>query len=424
MLLVICQVLAGILAFAAIAQALFAWVFTRHLIGAVKPYDQATKQRDRKQPPVAVVLSLRGADPDLERGLLQLFSQSYPDYHVYITVDREEDPAATAVQKAIAASGFSHVSVQPLCKRRETCSLKNSALLQMLEQVSERYPLIVQADADLVFHVDWLAELVAPLADPQVGAVFGNRWFWPEEGRLGSLVRYLWNAAAVVPMWLFRIPWGGTLAVRREIFVKTDLCEKLGKAAVDDALMRSAVESLGQQIVFAPRLIMTNREECSSKFALEFITRQMLWTRLYHPRWFPVVLHAAISTAIFLLCVVLMVAGVVTQNTPALLWLFVGAGGYQLSMAGLLALLERGIHRIAQHRNEPAYRPSFSRWMKVLVAIPVTQLIYAVAIVRCCTLQKISWRGIEYQISAPFQVDRLNDTAFTPPSDRTSNESL
>ncbi len=428
MLLLSCQIIAGTLAFAALFQALFALGFSRKLIGAAAsklPSTTPFAETDSgKQKPVAVVLSLRGADPDLEHGLEQLFSQSYPDYYVFITIDRDEDPAALAVQRALAKSQFSRVRVQTLQKRRGTCSLKNSALLQMLESVPNQYRIVVQADADLLFHKEWLSDLVAPFANSEVGAVFGNRWFWPEEGRLGSLVRYLWNAAAVVPMWIFRIPWGGTLAVRREIFEQTDLVEKLGLAAVDDALMRSAVESLDKQIVFAPRLMMTNREECSSGFALEFITRQMLWTRLYHPRWFPVVLHAALSTALLLGCVLLFFYGIATGNWQAVAWLLAGVCGYQLTMAGLLGLLERGMQCIAQGRKEAAYRPSLMHWMKVFVAIPITQLIYAVAIIRCCTLHKISWRGIEYQISAPFQVDRLNDTAFVPTVGRSANESL
>ena len=75
--------------------------------------------------------------------------------------------------------------------------------------------MVALLDADTIPHRTWLRELVAPLADPRVGAATGNRWYMPAEAGWAGLVRYLWNAAAVVQMYCYGIAWGGTLALKR-----------------------------------------------------------------------------------------------------------------------------------------------------------------------------------------------------------------
>ena len=58
-----------------------------------------------------------------------------------------------------------------------------------------------------------------------MGVASGNRWYMPAEATAGSLVRYLWNAAAVVQMYWYGIAWGGSLAF------KTKLLREAGLAA-------------------------------------------------------------------------------------------------------------------------------------------------------------------------------------------------
>ena len=73
------------------------------------------------------------------------------------------------------------------------------------------------ADADTIAHPTWLRELAGALADPTVGAATGNRWYMPDEISAAAMVRYLWNAAAIVQMYCYRIAWGGTLAVKTSV---------------------------------------------------------------------------------------------------------------------------------------------------------------------------------------------------------------
>lgn len=100
--------------------------------------------------------------------------------------------------------------------RPETCSLKNASLIQAYRGLEPEVEVVATIDADCTPHRTQLRELVAPLVDPQVGAATGDRWYMPEDAAWGGLIRYLWNAAAVVPMYWHRIAWGGTLAMRAD----------------------------------------------------------------------------------------------------------------------------------------------------------------------------------------------------------------
>ncbi len=52
----------------------------------------------------------------------------------------------------------------------------------------------------------------------------------------GALVRYLWNAAAIVQMYWYEIAWGGTLAVKRKAIEKAGLLERWRHAFCEDTM--------------------------------------------------------------------------------------------------------------------------------------------------------------------------------------------
>ena len=96
--------------------------------------------------------------------------------------------------------------------------------------------------ADTIPHRTWLRELAAALADEQVGAATGNRWYMPQQPTWGSLVRLFWNAAAIVQMWFYGIAWGGTLAVKTKVFRESDLLERWGNAFCEDTMTFAALK--------------------------------------------------------------------------------------------------------------------------------------------------------------------------------------
>src|SRR5262249_38429214 len=137
-----------------------------------------------------------------------------------IIVDSAGDPAWEEVQQILARGYPSHVQVRVDALRapRETCSLKMTAILQAVEELPESVEVIATIDADVRPASNWLSSLVAPLEDARVGVASGFRWFVPTDTRWGTLVRYLWNAAALTQMYAFQVAWGGSLAIHSRVF--------------------------------------------------------------------------------------------------------------------------------------------------------------------------------------------------------------
>ncbi|WP_227789371.1 MULTISPECIES: glycosyltransferase family 2 protein [unclassified Nodularia (in: cyanobacteria)] len=360
--------------------------------------------QDEALPKAAIVLSLRGADPFLTDCVHALLNQNYPQYKVHIVIDSQEDPAWKIVNDTILQEQAINVQVNPLIFRHDTCSLKCSALVQAISQLDDSYEVVALLDADVVAHPNWLRELVAPLADNQVGATTGNRWYIPQIGKWGSLVRYMWNAAAVIFMYIYQCPWGGSMALKLSVLRKAQLLETWKQGVSVDTPIHKALREIGLKVKFVPSVMMSNREECNFAQCLRFITRQLLVARLYNPNWIVIASAVFISTLALLMIPPMLLFALINSNFDTAILIVGGAVSYILGMALLLALGEQGVRRVLRDRGEPTESYSVLMMAKILIAIPLTQLVYAVTTISAILAQSVEWRGITYQIKDAWNI--------------------
>ncbi|NQU20150.1 MAG: glycosyltransferase family 2 protein [Candidatus Nealsonbacteria bacterium] len=363
-------------------------------------------------PKTAVILCLRGPDPFLPACVEALLTLDYPSYDVQIIVDSPDDPARQiaeettrriAEKEAVARQGPA-VQITVLTDHRDSCSLKCSSLLQAVAAMDESYEVVALLDADTVPHPSWLRDLVAPLADAQVGASTGNRWYMPAGASWGALVRYVWNSAAVVQMFSYGIPWGGTLALKTDVLRRSDLLDRWGRAFCEDTMVYSSLRKLGMKVAFVPSLMMVNREACSVSSFYHWVRRQLLAARLYHPGWPAVVVHC-IGTALLQVAVAgLLLAAVLSAQWHAAAWFAAGLACYWGPMPLLLCGMEACVRRIVHARGEPTGWLAGCAWLRLLAALPLTQSVYPVALISALLVRKVHWRGVFYQIGGPAQV--------------------
>ncbi len=392
--------------------ALAQYLLVRIVVRALGKDGEDGDGNEQPLPKVAVITCLRGGDPFLVESLKGIFSQDYPSYEVHVVVDRREDPAWGSVEEVIAQTGAEHVRVMQLTDRRETCSLKCSSLYQAISALDESFEVVALVDADAQPHPTWLKELVMPLARDDVGATTGNRWYMPASPSPANLVRYLWNAAAIPQMCAFGISWGGTLAVNRDVFAKSDLLEKWGNAYCEDAMVYSALRSMGLRVVFVPSLVMVNREDCTLGGFVEWLRRQLLAARLYHPSWPFTVFHALGTSAVWAAALGVALWGWAAGDVAAVAWSVAAAAAYIAIMLVYLPMLETGVRTVVRRRGEP------TRWMswRTILAIPLAglllQLIYPTAVVSTMLLRRVRWRGIDYSVDGPWKVRMLGYEPF------------
>ncbi|MCA9230818.1 MAG: glycosyltransferase family 2 protein [Planctomycetales bacterium] len=360
---------------------------------------------DQQVPKAAVILCLRGGDPFLADCLAGLLGQDYPDFDIRVIIDHEGDPTHPIVQRAVEAAGATNVAVEVLQQKRPDCSLKCSSLLQVVQSLDDSYEFVAQLDADTIAHPTWLRELATALQDEQVGAATGNRWYMPGKPSVGALVRYTWNAAAIVQMYWYHVAWGGTLAVKTRVFRETDVLEKWGQAFCEDTMLFGVLKRVGLRVAFVPSLMMINRESCDLGGFFRWVRRQLLTARLYHPAWPAVIGHGIWSTLLPLAALVGFVAALATGNPQAATWAGAALLLYEVSVAVLLVPMELAVQKIADSRGEPSKWLPLLGKLKCLAIMPVTQVVYAAALASSLTLRSTVWRGISYRVNGPWQIE-------------------
>jgi cellulose synthase/poly-beta-1,6-N-acetylglucosamine synthase-like glycosyltransferase len=371
---------------------------------------------DRACRRAAIVLCLRGRDPFLEECIESLLAQDYPDYQLHIMVDSRQDPAWPVAESLAKRYGPERVCVQSLDQRLDTCSLKCSSVVRAIESLDDSFHVAALVDADATPHPSWLRNLAAPLASDEVGAASGNRWYMPATSSWGALVRYLWNAAAVVQMYWYEVAWGGTLAVKTKVLRDLDLLDRWRHSLCEDTMLYQQLGQHGLRVKFVPALMMVNREDCGLAACSAWIRRQLLTMRLYHPLWPLVLLHGCGTT---LLLIVAMVAGAIAalrHDWPAVAWCVGSLVAYETIMVCLLASLEIMVRRIVRTQGNPTGWLSVKTVLRLVPAIVLTQVVYTFALIGAQFGHEIGWRGINYRIDGPWGVHRLNDPPYTPES--------
>lgn len=395
------------LAVMSLLQSVFAVAFARLLSQAGR-----TTSASAYQPFVSVLLPLRGADPELEACVARLLQQDYPGYDVRAIIDSEEDPAWEVVTSVAARLNSDRLHISTIRHRRRTCSLQCSALSQAVEELDDRCEVVVIVDGDLAAHPTCLRELVAPLREESVAAAFGNRWFMPQDSSWGSWIRYLWNVAAVVPMYVFGIPWGGCFAIQRSALERSGLAESWTRSMVQDAPAKAMLGKLGLQLRFVPTLMMVNRDRCGLNFAHDFMKRQMMWTRLYHPNFWPLFIHAVVTTLALAATITLIFLGLVSSEYVTTAWASAALGAYLVVMLTLIYLIDQGVRRVMVQRGESPPRYRLAALLQLPVGILLTQIVYLSAVILATFRSKVTWRGVRYSWRGPYDVTVVSDEPF------------
>ena len=349
-------------------------------------------------PKTAVILTLRGADPFLHRTIEGILKQDYPNYTVFLAVDHASDPALHVVHDIVERLQPDNVEVVVVDEHLPTCTLKCNSLCFVAKDLDPAYEVVAILDADTHPHPSWLRHLVEPLSDARFGAATGQRWYIPEKDNFGSLVRYLWNAVAIVLCYFFRITWGGSLALKRNLFTEGNLLERWRTAFTDDASITSALNACGARAVFVPSLFMLNRETCALSAFYRWMKRQSLCAKLHHPAWGVVVAHGALIMLPLVAACVLLVYGIIQWDVAVLTWTTASLVLYGAGVFGTLPIMDNAIRNKLRERNEPLPPWTLSRALRMLVAVPLTQCVYISALFWLHFMTKVEWRGVWYEI--------------------------
>ncbi|NOY41239.1 MAG: glycosyltransferase [Planctomycetes bacterium] len=397
-----------------IAVALMAIIMMVQIVGVSRyvrwlANETVPRVPDARLPRAAVILSLRGADPFLGECLDRLTTQDYPRYEVHVIVDHPTDPALEVVEKWMSVHPDHPLQLSFLRQRSDGAYLKTSAVRQGVETLNPSVEVAVLADADTLVYRGWLRDMVAPLTVAGVGVATGNRWYDPNLCHWGSLVRYIYNAACVVPMYFMRATWGGSLSMRREVFASDFFLDRMLNTPCEDNAIQEAARHTNLQLALQPNVMILNREECTLKSCFGFIRRQLIWTRLYHSSWPQVV---ALVIGLYLMLSTVFVTTLVTAATGKWLVATVLAVAMMIQWVTsqlLVEWLHRAISRRTASVQDEPYRPiTWPTRFRLLLALPVALVVISWAVISATFSQQVCWRGVDYQIIPPDAIRMVN----------------
>ena len=350
-------------------------------------------------PAAEVVLCLRGVDPALDEALCALAAQRYPGvWRLLVIVDSRQDPALGVVSSAIRrlerqdCCTWQDARLSFLACSPRTGSRKSAALRQAFAQLDPATELVALVDADAVVGPDWLRALAEACLQPGVGAAGGNRWYLPALHSGTGVIRSIWNCGALVLMTLLTIPWGGSLAIRRQLIETTGWRNELRTSLCEDTALTRPLQRAGWRFHFSPNLIAVDRDDSiSMRPLIRWIARQLLMARLHHPAWSLVLLHG-LGTALLLLVAVLVAVILILQGrADTTMPLLAALLAYELG-CGLLLIWIQAVVAESIHLPE---RLSLHQWLRWL---PLAQVVYGLAVVRAQLARRVEWSGVSYSL--------------------------
>jgi hypothetical protein len=368
-------------------------------------------------PPAAIILCVRGAEAGLTNCLDRLAAVEYSDVELHVVVDHVTDPSLDVAEAWQASHPEVACHVHILSDRSPHATLKCSGVDQALRRVSSRVEVVVIVDADARVYPQWLQDMIRPVVRADTGMATGNRWYDPTAAGIGSLIRFVYNANCVMPMHSGNMTWGGSLALRRDVFEHAEFRPCLRRSPTEDATVRHAIEACGHRLACLPAVMLLTSDPIGLSSCLGFIRRQLLWTRLYHPGWPLIAGSAAVSYAIAL-AITAAAIWAAWNGHAATAVVFTGA--IVMAILGNLVVIERLHAAVAHaiHTRQGILVPPID-WLtrlRLLAAIPLTLPAFCWAAVSAAFARQVTWSGVRYAVVGRGQLELVDYRPVASPA--------
>jgi len=384
---------------AIVSQLVFLFQTYNNYCYAVKKYK---RERSWYRPRTVLIVPCRGLDSAFQQNITSFFEQDYESYLLWFVVGDESDPAYGELcqfKNRLSQSSKAQDVQVFVAGQGQTCSQKIHNILYCYEKISDDIDVLALADSDICVRSNWLSHLVYPLRKAKNGAASGYRWFIPEKSNLASLALSAMNAkvAQLLGNLRFNQAWGGSMAIRVEVFRKLGLDKIWPKALSDDLSLSIAVKKAGLIVAYVPACLVASHEVTTWRKLFEFGRRQFLITRVSAPRtwWFGLLSGLYSILGLWATAGLAIYAGTI-QNEHLPLFAAVPAVFFVGQLIRAI-LRQRMAGKLLKHKR----RAMRAACAADILAFWLWSLLMLFLIISSAFGRTICWRGIRYKLLGP-----------------------
>ncbi|HTQ56907.1 MAG TPA: glycosyltransferase [Bryobacteraceae bacterium] len=202
-------------------------------------------------PPVSNLKPIRGLDPGAYENFASFCRQDYPDYELVFCVGDRGDPVLPVIEKLIR--DFPERRIRVLFGSGRVATNDKVAKLARMVREAEHETVVI-SDSDVRVEPDYLRRVVAPLADPKVGAV--TCFYVPADEHtfadsLQSMGMFSDFYAGILVAWQLdgvKFALGPTIATTRARLAEFGGYESLENRPADDLLVGRLIAEQGHQV--------------------------------------------------------------------------------------------------------------------------------------------------------------------------------
>src|SRR6202451_608804 len=211
-------------------------------------------------PPVSILKPIRGLDPDAYENFASFCRQDYPDYELLFCVGEKDDQVVSVLEKL--ARDFPERRIRVLFGSGGRGS--NDKVVKLARLVSEaQHEVVVISDSDVRVQSDYLRTVVAPLANPKVGAVtcfyvpIEDKTFTDNLQTIGMFSDFYVGILVARQLDGVKFALGPTIATTRQRLAGFGGYEAIKNRPADDLLVGRLIAEQGYEVELLPYTILT-----------------------------------------------------------------------------------------------------------------------------------------------------------------------
>ena len=211
-------------------------------------------------PAISNLKPVRGLDPDAYENFASFCRQDYPEYELVFCVGTKDDPVLPIIEQL--QRDFPDRQIRVLFGTERTAS--NDKVAKLARLASEaRYEHLVISDSDVRVRPNYLRSVIAPLTNPNVGAVTclyvstGEKTFAENLQTIGMVSDFYPGLLVARELDGVKFALGPTIATTRKRLEEFGGYKRIENQPADDLLVGRLISELGYEIELSTYTVET-----------------------------------------------------------------------------------------------------------------------------------------------------------------------